>query len=99
MKIEFFVPMLKIPTTTHQEQRISSKRKKNGQAIFYEDEKLKETRAKFMAYLSPYRPPEPISGPVGLLIHWSFPVTGAHQNGEWKTSKPDTDNMLKLIKD
>lgn len=99
MKIEFFIPMQKIPTTTHQEKRISSKKSKSGKAIVYEAENLKAARAKFMAELAVYRPPEPISGPVGLLVHWGFPLTIKAKNGEWKTSKPDTDNMIKLLKD
>ncbi len=28
-----------------------------------------------------------------------LPRPGKHQNGEYKTSKPDTDNLVKLLKD
>ena len=32
-------------------------------------------------------------------MKWCFPVTEKHQNGEYKTTKPDTDNLQKLLKD
>ena len=99
MKIEFFLPMEKIPTATHQEKRILPKRRKNGSAIVYEGDELKAARAKFMAYLAGHKPEAPISGPVGLLVLWNFPITAKHKDGEWKISKPDTDNLLKLLKD
>ncbi len=34
-----------------------------------------------------------------LITKWCFPVLGKHQSGEYKTSKPDTDNLVKLLKD
>ena len=34
-----------------------------------------------------------------LLVKWCFPSDGRHADGEWKTSKPDTDNLEKALKD
>ena len=44
-------------------------------------------------------PEEEFTGPIRLTTWWCFPATGSHQDGEYKTSKPDTDNLVKLFKD
>ena len=35
---------------------------------------------------------------VRLAVKWCFP-NGNHKNGEYRTTKPDTDNLQKLLKD
>lgn len=94
--IDFFMPMKKVPTVTHQEKQVHVV---NGKPIFYEPEELKAARAKFQAYLGQHVPEKRFTGPVRLTTWWCFPVTGKHKNGEYKTSKPDTDNLVKLLKD
>ncbi len=94
--IDFFMPMKKVPTVTHQEKQVHVV---NGKPIFYEPEELKTARAKFQAYLGQHVPEKRFTGPVRLTTWWCFPVTGKHKNGEYKTSKPDTDNLVKLLKD
>ncbi|WP_432748905.1 RusA family crossover junction endodeoxyribonuclease [Pectinatus haikarae] len=92
--IEFFVAM-QIPTVTHQEKKISVK---NGKPHVYEPDELKDARAKFEAYFAKYRPEDKFIGPVRLITKWMFPA-GKHQTATYKTTKPDTDNMIKLLKD
>ena len=94
MTIQFFAAMLP-PTVTHQEKKVSVK---NGKPIFYEPPELKEARAKLMAYLGKHVPDEPYTKAVRLYTKWCFPV-GSHKQGEYKTTKPDTDNLQKLLKD
>lgn len=96
MTIEFFIPMAKVPTVTHQEKQVHVV---NGKPIFYEPPELKEARAKLIAYLSKHVPEEKYIGAVRLVTKWCFPLSGKHVNGEYKTSKPDTDNLQKLLKD
>lgn len=96
-KIQFYIPMKKIPTTTHQEKKVHIVR---GKPIFYEDEKLKEARNKLMSCLSAYRPAKPMDGPLSCIVKWCFPdYKNRYQHGEWKISKPDTHNMNKLLFD
>lgn len=95
MAIEFFIPMI-IPTTTHQQKKVAVI---NGKPVYYEPAELKNAREKFKAYLSGKAPAEPMQGAVRLLTKWCFPISGSHRDGEWKTSKPDTDNLVKLLKD
>lgn len=96
MATEFFMPMKKVPTVTHQEKQVHVV---NGKPVFYEPEELKAARAKLLAHLGQHVPKERYVGPVRLITKWCFPVLGKHQNGEYKTSKPDTDNLVKLLKD
>lgn len=92
--IEFFMPMVP-PTITHQEKKVHVV---NGRPIFYEPQELKNARQKLNAYLGQYVPNEPYHHGVRLITRWCFPI-GLHKDGEYKTSKPDTDNLQKLLKD
>ena len=87
------MPMIP-PSATHQEK---GQNRKTGK--YYEPENVKAARSKLIAYLAGHRPEVPIEGPVALITIWQFPITGKHRDGEWKTSKPDTDNSVKLLKD
>lgn len=95
MQIQFFMPM-KPPTVTHQQKRTTTK---NGKQYHYEDERLKEARAKLLAHLSKHVPDKPLAGGVRLITKWCYPITGKHQDGDYKLTKPDTDNIIKLFKD
>lgn len=94
--MEFFMPMAKVPTTTHQQKQVTVK---NGKPIFYEPADLQAARSKLTAHLGPHAPTEKSTGPVRLMVKWCFPLSGKHRDGEWKTTKPDTDNLQKLLKD
>jgi len=96
METEFFMSMKKVPTVTHQEKQVHVV---NGKPVFYEPEELKAARAKLLAHLGQHVPKERYIGPVRLVTKWCFLTTGKHKNGEYKTSKPDTDNLVKLLKD
>ncbi|QBX22040.1 resolvase [Streptococcus phage Javan629] len=52
-----------------------------------------------MSLLSAHKPDQKISGPIRLTVKWLFPMTKQSVNGQYKTSKPDTDNLNKLLKD
>lgn len=91
----FFIPMI-IPTITDQEKKISVKK---GKPVIYKPEELKSAKQKFLAYVGQYKPDKPLNGAVQLVTKWCFPITGKHYNGEYKTTRPDTDNLIKLLKD
>ena len=69
-----------------------------GKPIFYEPENVKAARAKLMAHLAKHKPAEPYREPVRLMVKWMFP-RGAHKDGEYRGTKPDTDNLQKMLKD
>lgn len=95
MTTEFFMPM-EPPTVTHQEKKVAHK---NNKTVFYEEPALKDARAKLEAHLSRFVPKQPYSSAVRLVTKWCFPRKGGHLDGDWRTSKPDTDNLQKLLKD
>ena len=96
--MNFFLPM-KPPTVTHHDKQLHAfLRGGKPCAVLHDSPELKEAHAKLHAALAPYAPPEPMSGAVRLLVKWLFPAEG-HSNGSWKTSKPDTDNLNKALKD
>lgn len=94
MVIEFFMPM-DPPTCTHQMKQVHVV---NGKPVFYEPPEVKAARAKLEANLSHHKPEAPYQGGVRLLVKWCFPK-GRHHNGEYRITKPDTDNLQKLLKD
>lgn len=93
--IEFFIAM-NPPTTTHQEKQV---RVLHGKPVFYEPDELKDARAKLMAHLGKYAPDQVLDGPIELLVQWCFLKGENHRDGEYRITKPDTDNLQKLLKD
>lgn len=97
----FFMPMIP-PTKTHQQKEVRitwDKKKKKYMPVFYEPTELKAVRAKLMAHLGQHVPERKYTTAVRLVTKWCFPITGQHQDGEYKSTKPDTDNLQKMLKD
>lgn len=92
---EFFMAMIP-PTVTAQEHQVVMI---HGKPVFYDPPKVKTAKNKLNAYLMKYRPKAPYNSAVRLIVKWCFPIKGKHQDGEYRTSKPDTDNLQKLLKD
>lgn len=99
MRLEFFMPMLP-PTTTHQQQQIKIVYK-NGEPkpLFYDPPDLKAARVKLLGHLAKHVPEKKYTCGVRLITKWLFPITGKRKDGQYKTTKPDTDNLIKLFKD
>ena len=96
MRIAFFLPMAKIPTATHQEQAV---RVVKGRPQFYDPPEVKTAREKLTAHLAQHKPVRLMRGAVRLVVKWCFPRGKSHRDGEYRTSRPDTDNLQKLLKD
>ena len=94
--LQFFCPMAVVPTATQQMHQV---RVVNGKPHFYEPPEVDQARAKLLAAVCRHMPPEPYQGPVSLMVKWCFPVTGQHRDGEYRITKPDTDNLQKMLKD
>lgn len=94
MAIEFFMAM-NPPTITHQEKQVHVV---SGKPVFYEPAELKRARQKLIGHLAKYKPDGRLEGSLELVTKWCFP-RGSHRDGEYRTTKPDTDNLQKLLKD
>jgi len=95
MEMEFFLPMVP-PTVTHQEHKVTVRR---GKPIFYDTPELKAAKSLYIDSLRKHAPQDPLRGPLQLVTKWIWPRKDKKELVEWKTSKPDTDNMIKLLKD
>lgn len=95
MTLDFFLPMIP-PTATAQEKRV---RMCGGRYVFYDPEKVQSARSHITAALWQHRPEQPITGAVQLCVKWLFPKGKIHKDGEYKITKPDTDNLQKMLKD
>lgn len=84
------------PTKTHQEKQIAVI---NGKPHPYEPAELKAVRAKLKAHLAGHIPTVMYTSGVRLITKWCFPISCKHKDGEYKTTRPDTDNLQKLLKD
>lgn len=94
MTIEFFMAM-DPPTVTHQEHKVAVI---NGKPVFYDPPEVKAAKMKLVGYLAKYKPMKRIDTGCRLVTKWCFP-RGQHRDGEYRISKPDTDNLQKLLKD
>ena len=83
------------PTVTAQEHQVTIK---NGKPIFYDPPKLKNAKQDLLGHLYRHQPKTPYKEPVILSVQWLF-QSPVHNDGEWKATKPDTDNLQKLLKD
>lgn len=92
--LQFFLSMIP-PTATAQEHKVGVR---NGKPYFYDPPEVKKARAKLKAYLAEHKPDQPFDGTIRLIVKWCFPK-GGHIAGTYKTTKPDTDNLQKLLKD
>ncbi|MBP1546315.1 MAG: RusA family crossover junction endodeoxyribonuclease [Oscillospiraceae bacterium] len=95
MKIQFFMPMIP-PTVTAQEHKVAVV---NGKPRFYDPPEVADAKSKLTAALAKHCTDRPFSSAVRLVAKWLFPVSGKHKNGDYKTTRPDTDNLQKMLKD
>ena len=87
---------MKPPTVTAQEHKIAVM---NGKPKFYDPPELKAAKSKLRSHLSSHVPDRPYDGALRLVVKWCYPITGEHHNGEYKYTKPDTDDLNKALKD
>jgi len=74
-----------------------------GKIVHYVKPEVKAAHDKLCGGLYRFRPDKPYTGGVRLVVEnfsfpWCFP-RGKHRNGEYRTTRPDTDNLNKLLKD
>ncbi|HQO00543.1 MAG TPA: RusA family crossover junction endodeoxyribonuclease [Bacilli bacterium] len=88
--------LLDPPTATAQERQVTVVK---NRPIFYQPEKLKEAKNILRHHLRPFKPKEPLTGALELHVVWLFPRGRRHKHKEWRVTKPDTDNLQKMLKD
>lgn len=94
MALEFFMAMIP-PTCTHQEKQVSVV---HGKPVFFDPPQVKAAKSKLRAHLAKYAPGTRFQEAVRLTVKWCFP-RGSHENGQYRATRPDTDNLQKMLKD
>lgn len=84
------------PTSTAQMKKV---RIVQGHPVFYEPPKVKSAKRLLMTFLAYHKPKQPFEGAVSLKVIWKFPKGKSHKAGTWRVTRPDTDNLQKLLKD
>ena len=49
--------------------------------------------------MAPYAPKEPLNGAIRLKATFAYRAAKKSDIGKWKLTRPDTDNMIKTVKD
>ena len=93
--MKFFMEM-EPPTSTAQMKKVSVV---HGRPVFYEPKKVRDAKAVLMRGLLQNKPDKPMEGPLYLSPVWKFSKGKNHKAGEWRVTRPDTDNLEKLLKD
>ena len=95
MTIQFFIAM-QPPTITAQQHKVTVVK---GKPRFYDPRELKEAKEALKARLAKFAPEVPYTGGIRLTTRWCFPVVAGHKDGEYRTTRPDTENIQKALKD
>ena len=93
--MHFFMEM-KPPTATAQEHSVKVVK---GRPVFFDPPSVKDAKNLLIGHLAKNKPEVPFAGAVELTVLWLFPKGRSHRHGEWRKTKPDTDNLQKLLKD
>lgn len=93
--MNFFMP-IKPPTVTAQEKKVAIVK---GKPVFYNPPEVKLAKQKLLTALTPHKLKKPLTGPLKLTVIWMFEGGQRHAEGEWRSTRPDTDNLQKMLKD
>lgn len=96
MNGQFYMHFETMPKGTAQQKGVYVR---NGKPYFYTKDKVENAKALFMRELIPNRPKKPSVEAIKLTVIFYFDVKNRSLWGKPKTTKPDTENYLKLLKD
>ncbi len=89
---EIWIPG-KPPTATSQQKG------RSASGVWYKPAKVRAAEQWYLWGLKSSKPAEPLEGAVILSVEFRFPAGRGHKDGDPKITRPDTDNMIKLLKD
>ena len=92
--LKFFTPIAVVPRTTAQQKKFSTKTK-----TFYNTGNLKKSKATLQRALSGFQPKEKYTTAIRLKVIWIFEPTRKSKDEERKATRPDLDNLQKLLQD
>jgi Holliday junction resolvase RusA-like endonuclease len=89
-----------IPTTT----TAQGKRQNHKTGVFFKDKKHESAMSVMVGLLAPYRPAKPFSGAVSMSVAFVYPhlksgPKSSREGVQYRTTKPDLDNLVKGLID
>lgn len=88
------ITMDQIPKGTAQMKRYDGRSKH-----YFKSARLQQTEDFYLNELRAYAPTAPITGAVSLSIDFDYFTPTKKKRGTWKTTRPDVDNIAKLLID
>ena len=86
-----------VPRLTHQNGVKPAVNSRTNKPLLHKTAELLNLGQKYLALLRPHAPPKPWNCPIHLTTIWHFRTSQATCG--WKTTRPDTDNLVKTLKD
>ena len=99
--IELFLPVIPPKTTSQQKRLVVVKDKPR----FFHNKKHQEAESDLLTLMKPYSPSKPLSGALQVVVTLTYPWRKSEPmkhrllGKKPMTSKPDCDNVVKLIND
>lgn len=87
-----FHELFDIPSATPQQRKLHGK-------ASYPSRSLSLARASWQALLERHAPPEPLDGPLRLVVELLYHQKMKDEGVRYKTTRPDGVNVLKLVED
>lgn len=94
----FFMPMSRIPSGTAQQRKAAYDRT-TGTIRTYPSESYRHAKKVLTNALKHHKPAKPFKGAVLLDVEYRYETKDKKKIGTFKTSRPDGDNLLKVLKD
>ena len=94
IKIEFNMVFDQIPAGTAQMKRYDGRHNR-----YFKSKKLEQTEATYLDAMREHAPERPIEGPVYLNVAFWYNTPDKKKKGRPKVSRPDCDNVAKLLID
>lgn len=95
---QFFMPMSKLPSGTAQQRQYAFDRR-SGKVTSYPRESYKQAKKILARALAQHKLDEPLEGCILLDVEYLYETKDKNKIDRYKTSKPDGDNLLKVLKD
>ena len=86
--------MEQIPKGTAQMKRYNGRTR-----TYFKSQRLQQTEDFYLNELRSYAPTSPITGAVSLSIDFDYFTPTKKRRGKWKTTRPDCDNLVKILID
>lgn len=94
MQTKFKLDFDELPSSTSQEKGYN-----RHTGVHFKKPKVEAAERMFFCKLKPHAPSAPSDKPIKLTVWFGFGIKQKSKWGQYKTTRPDTDNYIKTFKD